>query len=175
MTFHSILFEIIRGYEIMKLKTRTGNILIHFLVAFVIVSLTTSFLVSYIANAVQRLGTLSMKNQAYFLADEVTRATILTLTKEKEDGSEILLNTMPYPQTDVYNHEVGSEYLGKSTITLTKEQYPYYDEMKDWIVVTVEVEIPDKRINAVGDKKYTYLTVSRILVENPNVQLLYLK
>jgi len=160
----------------MKMKNRNGNILVYFLVAFAFVSLVSSFLISNVSHAIQRLGTLTMKNQAYFLADEVTRATVISLTK---NDAEIMTNldfTKTNKETYVhYKDAAETEYLGTSVITLTKEQYPYYDEMKWWVVITVDVEIPDSRAGSVGDKKYTYSTVTRVLIENPNIQLFYMK
>ena len=148
-------------------KKRAGSAHIIVLAVLVLISVFSAFIVHQLQADIFQINAYSLQMQGYYLSDEAASAAVSAL---RADDDASLLKTGTFPMTDTFKHVFSGEQVGVSTITMTKETHPYYEEEKDWIVIRITTAIPDPRASRAGED-FTYQATVLVLVENPLIQL----
>lgn len=149
-----------------KIQKRKGSAYLLVVIVFLVLSLFTTLMVTSLNQSIFQMHTYALQMKAYYLNHEAEEAVVAILL----DNSNDLLEHLAYPQTDSMEHTDGSEVIGESVITLTKEVHSYYGTDEDWVVARVETTIPDVRGDRIGEP-FTYTGSVMILLSNPIVQL----
>ncbi len=148
-------------------KERDGSVQIYVIAALVLISVFSAYLIHLLQSDIFQMHAYSLQMQAYYLADEAASAAVSALLADDEAS---LLATGTYPMHDTMVHTAAGSQIGVSSIDVTKEIHPYYDEDKVWVVIRIETSIPDPRAGRSGED-FSYGTVVMVLADNPLIQL----
>ena len=150
-----------------RLRKRRGSAYLTVVLVFIAVSLFTTLMVTTLNRSVFQMHSYALMMKARYLNYEAQEAAVAALLS---GSSELLYSISETPRSDTLTHVSGSDYLGESTITLKKGEYPYYDATAWWVVAYVETAIPDPRADRLGED-YTYSGTVMVLLDNPIVQI----
>lgn len=155
-----------------KPHKRKGATYLLVIIVFIFVSLFSTLILSNVSQSVYQFNAYSLQMQCFYLNRQAADATVVALLTEDDVGNTLLKTSRTsFPKVDTMTHTASDgTLLGSSTITLTKENYDYYGESKEWAVARIETSIPDPRGSRRGED-FNYSGSVMVLVENPLIQL----
>lgn len=157
-----------------RAKKRTGSAYLVVLMIFLSISLFSTLMISSVNHSIARSHAHSLQLKAYYLNQEAQEVAVAVLRKDEDKLLKELASKSgaAAQRTDTMTHrnKKTNQEIGTSTITLKKEQAPYYGANEDWIVAEVTTVIPDERASKKG-ANFTFQAKVKLLAKNPIIQI----